>query len=142
MFDKLTKISILLALVFLISCSSEQMVKSKKDVDKLVKSQRELITDNVKDSQTQTELLEIVNAMNLDGMKFMTYYTEHRNKVTELIKDYNISRPDFEAELADINNHYEAYLKSQLQKQKEMRSLTTKEEWTNITDWDNTLVPE
>jgi len=142
MLEKLTNVSVLLTLVFLISCSSQQMVESKKDVDKLVKSQQEIIKTNIQDKQKQTELLEIVNAMNLDGMKFAKYYTEHRNKVTEMIKDQNISRQDFDSEVAEINDHYETYLKTLLQKRKVMRALVTADEWTKIMDWDNTYVPK
>ena len=142
MIDKFIKVSVIMLLVFLLSCSSQQMVESKKDVDKLVKSQQELITDNIQDKQKQTELLEMVNAMNLDGMKFAKYYTEHRNKVTQMIKDQTISRQDFDSEVAEINDHYETYLKTLLQKRKVMRALVTADEWTKIMDWDNTYVPK
>ena len=142
MIDKFIKVSVIMLLVFLLSCSSQQMVESKKDVDKLVKSQQELITDNIQDKQKQTELLEMVNAMNLDGMKFAKYYTEHRKKVTQMIKDQTISRQDFDSEVAEINDHYETYLKTLLQKRKVMRALVTADEWTKIMDWDNTYVPK
>ena len=142
MFNKFFKVSVIMLLVFLLSCGSQQMVESKKDVDKLVKSQQELITDNIQDKQKQTELLEMVNAMNLDGMKFAKYYTEQRKIVTEMIKDQEISRQDFDSEVAEINDHYETYLKTLLQKQKAMRALVTADEWTKIMDWDNTYVPK
>ena len=118
------------------------MVESKDDVDKLVKAQQELIKDNIQDKQKQTELLEIVNVMNLNGMKFTKYYTEHRNKVTQMIKDQNVSRQDFDSELADINDQYTTYLRTLLEKQKVMRSLVSADEWKKIMDWDNTYVPK
>jgi len=142
MINNLIKISVIALIVFLLSCSSQQMVESKKDVDKLVNSQQELIKENIQDKQKQTELLEIVNAMNLDGMKFAKYYTEHRNKVTQMIKDQNISRQDFDSELSDINDQYTTYLSTLLEKQKVMRSLVSADEWKKIMDWDNTYVPK
>ena len=142
MIDKYIKSSLIMFLVFLLSCSSQQMVESRDDIDNLVKQQRELIVDNISDDKKQAKLLDVIKEMDLEAKKFVTYYAEHRKKVTELIKDYKISRQEFEAELVDINDHYEKYLKTILQKRKEMITLTTKDEWKKITDWDNTLIPE
>lgn len=142
MVQYLFKPNFVMLVIFLFSCSSQQMVESKSDVDKLVNAQQELIKDTIKDKQNQTELLEIINAMNLDGMKFAKFYSNHRNEVKNMIKDKDISRQEFESELSDINNHYVEYLKTLLQKRKVMRSLVSADEWIKIMDWDDTYVPK
>ncbi len=135
-------LSIISLLLIQISCGKQQMVESRDDIDNVVKAQRELIVDNISDDEKQAKLLDVIEEIDSEAKKFVKYYSEHRNKVTELIKDQKVSRQEFEAELVDINDHYEKYLKTILQKRKEMKTLTTKDEWKKITDWDNTLIPE
>ena len=142
MIDKFIKSSLIMFLVFLLSCRSQQMVESRDDINNVVKAQRALIVDNISDDEKQAKLLDVIEKIDSEAKKFVKYYSEHRKKVTELIKDQKVSRQEFEAELVDINDHYEKYLKTILQKRKEMITLTTKDEWKKITDWDNTLIPE
>jgi len=118
------------------------MVESKDDISDLVETQQKLIQDNIKDSARQTELMQIVIDLDKEVNKFAQYYAEHRKIATQLIRTQQISRQEIESELADINNHYEAFLKILLQKRKEMRSLTSEEEWINIMAWDNTYIPK
>lgn len=136
------RLSIISFLIFLLSCSSQKMVESKDDISDLVETHQKLIQNNIKDPAIQTELLQIVNDLDNEANKFAQYYAEHRKIATQLIRTQQITRQEIESELTDINNHYETFLKILLQKRKEMRSLTSEEEWINIMAWENTYIPK
>ena len=135
-------LSIISVLIFLLSCSSQKMVESKDDISNLVETQQKLIKDNIKDSAIQTELLQIVIDLDKEANKFAQYYAEHRKIATQLIRTQQISRQEIESELTNINNHYETFLKILIQKRKEIRSLTSEDEWIKIMAWDNTYIPK
>ena len=105
------RLSIISFLIFLLSCSSQKMVESKDDISDLVETQQKLIQDNIKDTARQTELMQIVIDLDKEVNIFAQYYAEHRKIATQLIRTHQISRQEIVSELADINNHYEAFLK-------------------------------
>ena len=135
-------ITLILVLVFLLSCSSKKMVETKDDSSEVAISQQKLIEKNIKDPSKKAELLQIVHEIDIEAANFFQGYKEKRSDISKLFKNQDISREIVESKLNEINDHYKAYLLFLSKKRSEMRSITSRDEWTKIMAGKKAYIPK
>jgi len=139
--NKMYATGLVTVLVFIFSCGSQKLINKEDSGQKVVAEQRALIKDNINDPDKQMQLLQIVDEIEKELELFFNFYHEHNQRIAQLNKNYTASRQDFEKVIDEFNTLYSNYLRMLIRKRREMRMLTSGDEWTKIMARESTFIP-
>jgi len=132
---------LLVAILFMTTCSSQKLSKVDEKEIRVVTELRNQINKYVNDNERRTNLLEIADDIEQETRSFFTFYQEHNNRIIQVNKNYKTTRQDFDNIINQFNDEYENYLRMLVQKRSAMRELTSDAEWEKIMDRDLSFIP-
>ena len=103
--------------------------------------QKKLIEKNIKDEIKKAEMLNLLDAFQLDIERFYSYYTKHRERMTTLHRSYDTTPKQFEQARSEFIPKYKEFLSTVISKRMKLRDLSTQEEWKSISKITKTYIP-
>jgi DUF4097 and DUF4098 domain-containing protein YvlB len=132
---------LLLAILFMTTCSSQKLSKVDTKEIQVISELREKINKHINDKEKRGALLTITDEMEQETRRFFSFYQEHNKKLTLVNNDYHATRKDFDEITNEFNEEYENYLRMLVKKRTAMRELTSDDEWKKIMDREYSFIP-
>lgn len=132
----------IVGLLLFLSCGNQNLVTKDDKGQKVIVELREIVKTEIKDSDRQKKILQIIDEVEIESQTFFKFYQDHDNKIVRLNSNYETSREDLEKVIDEFNKKYDAYLKMLIQRRGKMRQLTSRDEWITIMDRESTFIPE
>jgi hypothetical protein len=97
------------------------------------------IEDKIEDPRKTTELLVVVDNIELIIVELNDYLLNYYNKLESLDSDYNATREDFQVLFDDFSSKRDEMMTKLLKKMFEMKRIAGREDWVHLADIDKTL---
>lgn len=130
----------LLGLALLVFCTLGLMSGCKKDKKEFapgaewIAELRGRIKASVADPDKKSQMLSLVDQMNIELLKLDQEVRKHFANVAKIDRDYNATPDDFKKEFAAFNAARYEVRDGFLDARFKMRDLATREEWKELTD--------
>ena len=120
-----------LAVALTTSCGKKSIIDRSQGVDPVTEF-KALVTEHIQDTDTRTQILDIVSEGEARQRQFYEFYEQHRKRLESLSSDYNTTRADFEKATSEFNARYREVLMGIVADRYAIKELTTREEWVLI----------
>ena len=102
---------------------------------------RSLIEKNISDEDRKSQMLKVVDDLQIEVKEFYSYYEKHKADLHSLHKSYDTTPAQFEENYNEFLPKYKKFLTAIVSKRTELQDLTTEEEWKEISKITKTFVP-
>ncbi len=124
-------VTVCFAVALMTNCGKKSLIDRSHGVDPVIEFEA-LVTEHVQDTDTRTQILDIVSEGEARQRQFYEFYEQHRKRLDSLSSDYNTTRADFEEATSEFNARYREVLMGIVADRYAIKELTTREEWALI----------
>ena len=135
------RISAILAIIGLTACSGSKTEPDRSGGEEPLNEHRALIEKSISDEDKKSQMLKVVDELQIEVKEFYTYYEKHKANLLSLHKSYDTKPAQFDDNYNEFLPKYKNFLTAIISKRMELQDLATEEEWKEISKITKTFVP-
>jgi hypothetical protein len=137
----LIRILLILVIIGLAACSGSKTEPDRSGGEEPLNEHRALIEKNISDENKKSQMLKVVDDLQIEVEEFYTYYEKHKANLLSLHSSYDTKPAQFEDNYNEFLPKYKKFLTAIVSKRTELQDLATEEEWKEISKITKTFVP-
>ena len=137
----LFRLSLILVIIGLAACSGSKTETDRSGGEEPLNEHRALIEKNISDKDKKSQMLKVVDDLQIEVKEFYTYYEKHKANLSSIHSSYDTKPAQFEENYNEFLPKYKKFLTAIVSKRMELQDLATEEEWKEISKITKTFVP-